>query len=137
MENQQNFEQQLYQFRYLKEQRDMYAQQLEIINVSLRDLLTTKSTIENLKEVKEDDEFLIPIGGRVAIPAKIINPNKVLLNVTQDTIIEKDLDGSIEFLDKIIEQHKGQMNFLDSQIQNLDINLQAFSNILQRGLPQQ
>ena len=137
MENQQNFEQQLYQFRYLKEQRDMYAQQLEIINVSLRDLLTTKSTVENLKDVKEDDEFLVPIGGRVVINAKIINPKKILLNITSDTIIEKDLDGAIEFLDKTIEQHRGQMNFLDTQIQNLDINLQAFSNLLQRGLPQQ
>ena len=137
MENQQKLEQQLYQFRYLREQREMFAQQLEIINVSLQDLLTTKSTIENLRDVSAEDEFLIPIGGRAVIPAKILNPGKILLNITEDTIIEKDLDGSIAFLDKMIEQHRGQINYLDTQIQKLDINLQAFSNLLQRGLPQQ
>jgi prefoldin alpha subunit len=137
MENNQNFEQQLYQFRYLREQRDMLAQQLEIINASLGNLLTTKTTTENLKEVKEGEEILVPIGGMISLKAKIMNPEKVLLYVSQDVIVEKDLDGTIEFIDKLIEQHKEQINYLGNQIQNFDINLQGMSNLIQRGRPQQ
>ena len=49
----QNFEQQLNQFRYLKEQRDVFQGQFEIINASLGNLFTTKRTLESLEGVKE------------------------------------------------------------------------------------
>ena len=137
MEKDQNFEQQLYQYRYLKEQRDMFAQQLEILNASLGNLLTTKTTAEKMKDLKDEDEILVPIGGMMSISAKIKNPEKVLLYISQDVIIEKDLDSSIEFLDKLIEQHKEQMNRIDQQLQNLDTYLQGMSNQLQQGIPQQ
>ena len=48
MENSQEANKLLYEFRNLKEQRDMFASQLEIINVSLNNLMNTKTTIENL-----------------------------------------------------------------------------------------
>jgi len=49
MENNQNFEKQLQQFRYLKEQRDMFQGQFEIVNASLGNLYTTKKTLDNIK----------------------------------------------------------------------------------------
>jgi len=112
----------------------MLQGQLEIINASLANLMNTKRTIENLKEgVNQDDEILVPIGGLVNIKASIKDPEKVLLAITQDVIIEKDLDGAIEFLDKLTEQHNKQIQFLGTQLQNIDINLQEISQQIQRG----
>ena len=123
----------LYQYRYLKEQRDMFQQQLEIINASLNNLMNTKATIENLKNVKEGEEILVPIGGLINLHATIKNPKKILFYVSQDVVIEKDLDSSIEFIDKIIGQHNEQIQFLRTQIQNVDMNLQKMSNSFQRS----
>ncbi|MFX1571906.1 MAG: prefoldin subunit alpha [Promethearchaeota archaeon] len=137
MESSKNYQEQLLRFRYLKEQRDMYQGQLEIINASLANILNTKNTIENLKEgVKDGDEILVPIGGLASIKASIKDPTNILLSVTQDVVIEKDLNGSIEFLDKLIEQHNKQVQFLRTQLQNLDINLQETSNLIQRDIGQ-
>ncbi|MFX1570670.1 MAG: prefoldin subunit alpha [Promethearchaeota archaeon] len=134
MESSQEYQEQLLKFRYFKEQREMFQGQLEIINASLGNILNTKTTIENIKEgVKENDEILVPIGGLVNIKASIKDPEKALLAVTQDVVIEKDLDGSIEFLDKLIEQHNKQLQFLQTQIQNIDVNLQQISQTLQTG----
>ncbi len=134
MESSQEYQEQLLKFRYFKEQRDMFQDQLEIINASLGNIMNTKRTIENLKEgVEEGDEILIPIGGLVNIKASIKEPEKVLLAVTQDVIIEKDLDGSLEFLDNLIEQHNKQLQFLQTQIQNIDVNLQQISQTVQRS----
>ena len=133
MESSQEYQEQLLKFRYFKEQRDMFQGQLELINASLGNVMNTKTTIENIKEgVKENDEILVPIGGLVNIKATIKDPEKVLLSVTQDVVIEKDLDSSIEFLDKLIEQHNKQLQFLQTQIQNIDVNLQQISQIIQR-----
>jgi len=134
MESTQDYQEQLLKFRYIKEQRDMLGGQLEIVNASLGNLMNTKRTIENLKEgVNKDDEILVPIGGLVNIKASIKETEKVLLAITQDVIVEKDLDGVIEFLNKLIEQHNKQVQFLSTQLQNIDVNLQEISQQIQRG----
>ena len=134
MEPPQEYQEQIIKFRYLREQRDMFQGQLEIINASLGNIMNTKNTVENLKEgVNPDDEILVPIGGLVNLKASIKDPEKVLLSVTQDVIIEKDLDGAIQFLDKLIEQHNKQVQFLTTQLQNIDVNLQEISQNIQKG----
>ena len=134
MENpQENTQALLYQFKYLKDQRDMFAQQLEFVNASLSNLMNTKVTTENLKNVKDGEEILVPIGGLLNIQATIKNPNKIQLYISQDVVIEKDIDTAIEFIDKIIGQHNEQVQFLRTQIQNLDLNLQNMSMAFQRS----
>ena len=134
LEAPQDYQEQLQIFRILKEQRDMFQNQLEILNVSRGNIMNTKMTIVNLKEgVEENDEILVPIGGLANIKALIKNPKKVLLSVTQDVIIEKDLDGAIEILDKRIDQHDREIQFVRTQLQNIDVNLQKTSQLLQRG----
>jgi prefoldin alpha subunit len=138
MENNQNLEQQLSQFRYLKDQRDMFQGQFEIINASLGNLYTTKLTLDNLRDgVNENDEILIPIGGIVSIKATIKDTKKVLVYVKNDTIIEKTVEEAIEFISKLIEQHNTQLKFLQERIYNLDLSLQGINQILQNKMAQQ
>ena len=138
MENNQNLEQQLSQFRYIKEQRDMFQGQFEIINASLGNLYTTKLTLDNLRDgVNEDDEILIPIGGLASIKATIKDTKKVLVYVKNDTIIEKTVEEAIEFISKLIEQHNTQLKFLRERILNLDLSLQGINQILQNNMAQQ
>jgi len=130
----QNYQDQLQMFSYLKQQRDAYQGQLEYVNAILANILNTKATLENLKEgVDVGDEILVPIGGIVNIKATIKDTEKVLVAVTQDVIIEKDLDGAIEFLEKRIEQHNKEMQFMRTQLQNFEVNLQKTSQFLQKG----
>ncbi len=134
----QSYQEQLQMFSYLKQQRDAYQGQLEYINALLANIINTKVTLENLKEgIDVGDEILIPIGGIVNIKATIKDTEKVLVAVTQDVIIEKDLDGAIEFLEKRIEQHNKEIQFIRTQLQNFEVNLQKTSQLLQQGYQQQ
>jgi len=135
METNQNAQELVYRFKYLKDQRDMFLGQLDLLNASLGNILNTKSTLENLKSVKDKEEILVPIGGLANIKAIIKDPGKIILYINQDIAIEKDLDSSMEFLDKIITQHNEQINFIRTQIQNLDANLQSMSQQFQRSSP--
>ncbi len=134
----QSYQEQLQMFSYLKQQRDAYQGQLEYINALLANIINTKVTLENLKEgIDVGDEILIPIGGIVNIKATIKDTEKVLVAVTQDVIIEKDLDGAIEFLEKRIEQHNKEIQFIRTQLQNFEVNLQKTSQLLQQRYQQQ
>ncbi|TXT54277.1 MAG: Prefoldin subunit alpha [Promethearchaeota archaeon] len=131
MENQQNYQQSLYQFRYLREQREMFENQLQIVNASLGNLRTTKKTIENLKDVEEGEEILVPIGGIINVKANIQKPEKLLLSISDDIVAEKNLDDSLEFVEKLIEQHSEQIQYIQERIQKIDMNLQNLSQTLQ------
>ncbi len=134
----QSYQEQLQMFSYLKQQRDAYQGQLEYVNAILANVLNTKVTLENIKEgVDVGDEILVPIGGIANIKATIKDTEKVLIAVTQDVIIEKDLDGAIEFLEKRIEQHNKEIQFMRTQLQNFEVNLQKTSQLLQQGYQQQ
>ena len=132
----QNMEQQMYQFQYLKEQRDVLAQNLSIFNASLQDHMNTKATLENLKKTKEDDDILVPIGSIAVMKSKIRDSNKVLINVSQDIVIEKDLDGAIEFVERVINQHTEQIKLMNDRLYQLDLTLQGMSQLIQQGYSQ-
>ncbi|MFX1256269.1 MAG: prefoldin subunit alpha [Promethearchaeota archaeon] len=134
MEKNQNL---IYQFQYLKERRNMFQDQLDFISASLGNLINTKNTIEKLKDVKEGEEILVPIGGIINLRAIIKNPEKCLLYISHDVVIEKELESSIDFIEKIIGQHNEQIQFLREQIQKLDLNLQNISQDLVRSNPKQ
>ena len=138
MEDDQSLEVQLSQYRYIKEQRDMFQGQFEIINASLGNLYTTKLTLDNLKEgTNVNDEILVPIGGLVSIKATLKDTKKVLVYVKNDTVIEKTIEGAIEFVTKLIEQHNTQLKFLQERIYNLDLSLQSMNRMLQSRMTQQ
>ncbi|MFX0027297.1 MAG: prefoldin subunit alpha [Candidatus Hermodarchaeota archaeon] len=134
MEKNQNLQNQLYQLRILREQYDMYQGQLEIINASLGNYLNTKYTLQNLKDgVKKDDEIIIPIGGIVGVKASIQDTEKFLLFIGKDTVIEKNIDESIEFIEKRIQQHNEQIKSLSQIIQKLDLTIQGMSQSIQNS----
>jgi len=136
MENSENSQKLASQFQYLREMQQMYEQNLDIINASLNNLINTQKTIKNLHNVEDDEEILVPIGGMINLRAKIQNPDKVLLSVSDDVIIEKDLDRSNEFIEKLIEQHRDQVKFLNEQLQQIEANLQGISQQFRQGMGQ-
>ena len=134
----QNMEQQMYQFQYLREQRDVLVQNLAIFNASLRERTNTKATLENLKNTTEGDDIVVPIGSVAVIRSKVRASLKVLINVSQDIVIEKDLDSAIEFVDKLINQHTEQIKLMNNRLYQLDMTLQGMSQLIQQGYaPQQ
>jgi prefoldin alpha subunit len=137
LENSQNLQQQLTQYRYIEEQRNLYQSQLELVNASLANLQNTKLTLEKIKEgVKEDDDILLPIGGLIKIRAKIIDTQKILVSVGQDIVIEKSLDESISFLESIIEKQKESLKFVVEKLQNIELALQSMGESIQSGMRQ-
>ena len=138
MEQSQNFQRQLSQYRYLQEQREIYKNQFELMNASLLNFQNSKKTIENIMDgVKEDDEILIPIGGIVSIKASIKDTNNALLFVGQDIAIEKSLGESIEFIDKLVEKYSGSMKIIIERLQSIELALQGMGEFLQGALNQQ
>jgi prefoldin alpha subunit len=134
MQNKQNLQLQLQSLNLLQQQLEVLNNQLEIINSSIQLVGTAKKTIEGLAELKPGDEIINPIGGMAYIKANVVEPNKILIYVGADVIIEKDISSAIEYIDKLIERHTKQRDLIINQYMKLDAQIKELTPKVQQQL---
>lgn len=136
MKNQQDLQRQLQSLNFLQQQFETLKNQIEIIDNSLHLVKTTKKTIEGLTEIKSGDELVVPIGGMAYIKANILEPNKILMYVGSDVIIEKNHEESTEYIDELIKRHNEQRELLENQYIQLDAHIKSITPRVQQQLSQ-
>ena len=96
---------------YLKEysqQAEVFAGQLELMENGRMEALAAIEALEALA-TSEDGTVLLQIGGGASLRAKVLEPEKVLLNIGSDVIIEKTNADAIGYLkDRVTELEASQ-----------------------------
>ncbi len=86
----------------------------------LNELQVAKATLKNVP--KKETVGLLPIGGGVMLPAKTKKGN-VLINVGAGVVIEKNIEGSVEFLERRIKMLEDSLTKLSQLAQKTDKNI--------------
>lgn len=136
MKNQQDLQRQLQNLNFLQQQFESLKNQIEIIDNSLHLVKITKKTIEGLTELKSGDEIVVPIGGMAYIKANTLEPNKILMYVGSDVIIEKNYEESTKYIDELIKRHNEQRELLENQYIQLDAHIKSITPRVQQQLSQ-
>ncbi len=94
--------------RYLQEygqQVEIYSQQLQLIDEGRMEAMAAIETLKSVGASSFDGEVvLLQLGGGASVRAKIVEPQKVLLNIGSDVIVERGNPEAIEYLqDRITE----------------------------------
>lgn len=119
---------------YLKE----YGQQAEIF-VSQLDMLENgrmeaHAAIEALEAMRESEDavVLLQIGGGASVRAKVLEPEKILLSIGAEVVVERSNKDAIEYLkERIIEMEASQkrvsetLNHLQSQMNEINKRLES------------
>lgn len=96
---------------YLKEygqQAEIFASQLELMENGRMEALAAIEALESLA-TSNDGTVLLQIGGGASLKAKVLEPEKVLLNIGSDVIVEKTNNDAVEYLkDRITEMEASQ-----------------------------
>ncbi len=118
---------------YLKEygqQAEIFANQLDLMENGRMEALAAIETLGELA-ISEDGTVLLQVGGGASFRAKVLEPEKVLLNIGAEVIVEKSNADAIEYLkDRITEMEasekkvaetlnrlRGQMNEIGKRIE--------------------
>ena len=113
---------------YLKEygqQAEVFAGQLELMESGRMEAI---AAIETLRELatSEDGTVLLQVGAGASLRVKVLEPEKVLLNIGAEVIMERSNADSIEYLkDRITEMEASEkkvaetLNRLQSQINDI------------------
>jgi len=119
---------------YMKEygqQAEIFVGQLELLE---NGRMEAHAAIEALEEmiVAEDAIVLYQIGGGASVKAKVLEPDKVLLSIGAEVVVERSNKDAIEFLkERIIEMEASQkkvsetLNRLRGQMNEINKRLEA------------
>ncbi|MBD3230339.1 MAG: prefoldin subunit alpha [Candidatus Lokiarchaeota archaeon] len=109
----------------LEEQAGKIQDQLGMIYESIENYKVAKKTIENIKDLEEGDQILVPIGNIVLAKARVIDPQNFIVNVGADISMVKDAQGTLDYLDIQIETLENSKNQTEKNFEQLIREMQT------------
>lgn len=123
---------------YLKEygqQAEVFAGQLELMENGRMEALAAIESLQSLVE-GGDGTVLLQVGGGASVRAKIIEPDKVLLNIGSDVIVEKPNAAAVEYLkDRMTELEASQKKVAEA-LEKLRGQMNEIAKRLEQGYAQ-
>ena len=121
--NQQDVQQLMYVFQYLENQQNLLSEQLDMLESQIRGVSLSKVTMEGLKGVQTDHEIMIPIGSNAFTKAKLMDPQKFLVTISNDMVLEKNIQDAIKSMDLLLESYQNIKNKLSDQLTEISNQL--------------
>jgi len=119
---------------YLKEygqQAEIFVSQLDMLENGRMEALAAIEALEAMRE-SEDAVVLLQIGGGASVRAKILEPDKILLSIGAEVVVERSNKDAVEYLkERLIEMEASQkrvsetLNHLQSQMNEINKRLES------------
>ena len=102
-------------------------QHLVMLETRIQELEVIKSALESLEA---DKDALIPIGPGVLVKGKILDKEKVLMEVGANFVIEKDVEGAKETIERSQEKIEKAMLSMKAELADLYDRMREIEQIL-------
>ena len=100
------------EFQLLNQQIQQLEKQNEALNNHLMELMVTNQSLDDLKDIKEKTEILVPISTGIHAKAEIKDSKSFIVNVGANVALVKDLSST----KKIIENQIGEIRELQESL---------------------
>ncbi|VVB84415.1 Prefoldin subunit alpha [uncultured archaeon] len=128
------------QYQY---QAESLAQQMNMVQMTIKDVDTALITIEALKDEPAGKETLVPIGFGSFVNATLTSPDKVVIGIGAGVSVEKKIDDAKVLLEKrkdeltkYNEQLNGTLAKIAQELQNIEKVAQRYQQSHQQAQQQ-
>lgn len=103
-----------------------------------RAVMESRAALEAIRSFPSNEvsDFLVPIGGGVFIEASAKPPDKLIVNIGANVMVEKTKEGIINFLEERAKEIGNAISNLEAQkaelAKRIDANRAAISSILEK-----
>jgi len=104
----------------------------EILNRLLVEIDDTLSSLEGVKGLRDKDLVLFSIGSMSYVRGKIVDKDKILVNVGAGVVVEKTIDEAIEYLRDRQKNIQLELRTVIAQLQQASARLSEVEGVLER-----
>ncbi len=112
-------------------QAESVAQQMNMVQLTIKDVETAITTISSLKDERAGKEILVPIGFSSFVNATLGNPEKVVIGIGAGVSVEKKTDDAKILLEKRKDELTKYLEQLNTAISKLAGEMQNIEKIVQ------
>jgi len=103
-----------------KSQLQQYQQQKSQIMMTVQEMMSAKATIDGMKDAKDGEELVIPIGGGTFIRGTLSDAKNVVSSVGADIAVTKDAASAKKHIEAQIKSAEESVAQLDSEMQRIE-----------------
>jgi prefoldin alpha subunit len=108
----------------------MLHEQEAFLLETLQGLRITQNTIDELEQLPENHEIILPIGNRAFIKARVQDPSKILIAVGKDIIMEKYLMDARDYTQKMMEGYNEALQQTKERVNQINKKLEELNGAL-------
>jgi prefoldin alpha subunit len=114
-----------------REQMEAFAQQQEIVRISLEEHLRAKETLLRYRETGEAAEILVPVGANSFVVVASKDVKKAFVSIGSDLLVHDDIDRQLERLDARIKSITEAANAIAQRLGELQRRAEAQGAMVQ------
>ncbi|MBW2977081.1 prefoldin subunit alpha [Candidatus Woesearchaeota archaeon] len=119
MEEQKEKLQSLYlEFQILDQQIKQLEKQGTMLSSQLMELVATSQSLEEMKNVKENTEILVPLSSGIYAKAELKDNKKFIVNVGSNTAVAKDIGTTKQLIETQINEIQKLQEGLTKKLQD-------------------
>ena len=123
---------------YLNEysqQAEIFSRQLEVIEQKRIESLAAIETMKALS-ADRDSSALLPLGGGTMVRVKVADPEKILVNIGADVVVQRTNGEAITFLQEKITEMEAMEKKVAQTIDQLRVQMAEIARRIETGYVQ-
>jgi prefoldin alpha subunit len=118
-------------------QMENFDKQYEFLVMTLKEHNSAKETMEGYKDIPSDSETLIPIGAGSYMFAKVKDPDKAIVGIGADIVVETTMDDAISKINERIVEIEEAMKSLGERYTEISRTAQELTAKVQSAYVKQ
>lgn len=112
-------------------QLDALQRQHELLTLSLEELMRARETMSRYEQAGKGAPILVPIGGNAFLFGQIANPERTIVGIGSDLLVEETIPAAVERLEGRIKGLQEAIGGLGQRIAELDTRVRAQTEFVQ------
>jgi len=117
------------------QQAEIFVGQLEMLENGRMEALAAVETLEAMLSA-EDGVVLLQIGGGASVRAKVLEPDKILLSIGAEVVVERPNKEAVEFLKERIMEMEASQKKVAETLDRLRSQMNEINKRLESGYQQ-
>lgn len=114
-----------------RDQVEAFAQQQEIVRISLEEHMRARETLLRYQEAGEAAEMLVPVGANAFVAVASKDIGKAFVSIGSDLLVHEDIDKQLERLDARIKSITEAANAIGQRLGELQRRAEAHGAMVQ------